>query len=465
MENATDNNQQSSKRTRFSTTETNTSIDTQPPSKLAESYIRKHVASLHPQIATIVEKLGKEHILLLSKRDHKKKANQRLVDDKTLLPRSVRFNFNLTASKRIDTTQEYTALKEKASEIIEKCGNELKKLIIETAKLEIAELDKDIQQHLVRSIRIITQSFLIVHNSNANPNDKVYTLIRRHCNDLTINCPMSIERFSEIYKEIHNIETFPSSTYVEPTDHSDSMIMYRLLNDNSNNNVTDPLNDITAIKNTIEAVFISTWLQFKQQQKLNEVAAELKKLSTSYFTDKATSDAVMAVDAEPGADKQELKTLIRLETQSENKALKQQISALSSQLKKLTEQKNSTQRGRGGASKTKENANNKTTTTSSSNTSGRSSSNDNNQEKRRRRGRTSSRQTRNNGKSNERNPSNKKTSKKDKEKEKEKVDDDSSVNSDGKRKTNKKSGTRRSGSNRRNSNNSRGRSKSRSERK
>jgi hypothetical protein len=42
-----------------------------PPKAVAESFIRSHVASLQPQLATILEKLGIQHLNLLAKADNK----------------------------------------------------------------------------------------------------------------------------------------------------------------------------------------------------------------------------------------------------------------------------------------------------------------------------------------------------------------------------------------------------------
>ena len=219
MEEATDP-KPPAKRARFAddavtTTTTTTTEDPTLPKTLAEAHINITAASLHPQIAPIVTKLGKSHLLLLCKREQKQKAVQRLIDDDTLIPRSARFQFSLSMPKRTEASLEYITLKEKAKEIVNQCGLDLKKVIIQAAKLEITTMDEEIKTDLARSIRLITRAFLIVNNDATDCDSKVYQLASRYIEIISTNAKMSLNDFCDVYKNTHSLESFPTAAHRE----------------------------------------------------------------------------------------------------------------------------------------------------------------------------------------------------------------------------------------------------------
>jgi hypothetical protein len=101
MEIATDSNHRRNQRI-WITAPTDIMNDTnikKPPMALAEAFIRSSVASLQQSLASIVEKLGKEHIVILSKLDNKKGILKKLEDNEDMIPRSAQLEFKLTGSK------------------------------------------------------------------------------------------------------------------------------------------------------------------------------------------------------------------------------------------------------------------------------------------------------------------------------------------------------------------------------
>jgi hypothetical protein len=353
MEEATDTNRPA-KRTRFADTATTaaattTTEDPTLPKMLAEAHINTTAASLHPQIAPIVTKLGKTHLLLLCKREQKQKAVQRLIDDEQLIPRSARFQFSLSAPKRTEASLEYTSLQEKAKAIVTQCGLDLKKLIIQAAKLEIKTMDTEIKIDLVRAIRLITQAFLIVNNDSSNYDNKVHQLASLHVALLSKNAKMDINEFCDIYKNTHSLESFPVRVARETIeiDHSDSMFTNQIAR-NTTATTEDTPSDLDTIKQTIESVFITAWDKYTEQQQKNKIALELKKLSASFFTEHATEQSVIEVDQEPAADKVELKALIRQEAKAETKSLEQKINELTKQITALTEASSAKNSNTGG---------------------------------------------------------------------------------------------------------------------
>ena len=400
MSTATDTNEQPNKRARFSENNNDTiplpssSNKVQPPKLLAESFIRAAIASLHSIIAPDVEKLAKEHILLLSKKLHLDKVSQRMVNDQDYIPNSARFKFELSCSDRAKLLPEYKAIEEKTSNIILQAQKDLRTEIINASKLEIKAITNDIQLHLIKTLRLFAQAFLLVNNDRTPVDEIVYVLAKDYIDNITVNVPMTLVTFVKLYKEVHTINTFPptsirttaaaappnattatgttnttnrtSSRYFPNQDQSQSQSQSESTS-GSTTQQQPPENiiiinpNIKNIKDSFERIFVSSWTQYREQQTKNEMALELKKLTLSFFTTRATSDATMVVDAEPAADKTELKELIRLTTINETKNLLKQLNDMKKELNTLKGSKNSNQRGNGSASAKKTKSPTKTT--------------------------------------------------------------------------------------------------------
>ena len=368
METATDNNiTNSTKRIRFNL-DTTTSTSTQgnmvtitevlPPKGNAENHIKTIVASLHPNFAPIAERLGKEHIILLSKLDNKIKAKKRLDDDLDLIPRSARIQFNISVSKRTEQAPGFTTLKEEVDKTITDFHKQLRSHIITGIGLEIKSLTNEIKEHLVKSIRVIVKSFMIVNKDKSNADIKVNSLVRKYIDALTVNAKMNINEFNELYKSVNGLDAYPITVQHDvdaDMDHSDSLVLTGGISGHTHQ-YQDSRNikrDIDTIFDIVENVFVSSWACLKQQEEKNQVVLELKKLSTVTFTERATADAVFAVDNEPSADKPELQALIRKETRNDTKDLRQQLEKIKNELNALKTAKNTQTGGRGGAPATK----------------------------------------------------------------------------------------------------------------
>jgi hypothetical protein len=369
MNPATNPNQRGENRARFADpNNTGTKTNTVPPMSLAESFIRSSVASLQPGLATIIEKLGKEHIVLLSKKDVKQNVLKKLEDNEDAIPRSARFEFQLSASKRTEQRPEFIALKEETSIMVNRFRVALRKQVIKSIKIELIQIDDDIREHLIKAIRLVSQSFLIIDKDKGKSADyKVYCMMEFYLGMLTVNCPMDMSEFTSLYKKTHDLEAFPPPVpaNIIPLENLPNVIP----------------EDIQRLYDTIEAVFITTWSNYKSQQESNTVALELKRLSNGYFTERETAAVVSVVDLEPSADRPELQALIRRETHAENQSLRHELNNLKQQIvnwKKIGNTaatkpdnvpKNSATRGqgKGASSKSKTSLSNPIQTTSNRN--------------------------------------------------------------------------------------------------
>ena len=369
MNNATNTQQPPVKRTRFEPRDTTDETTTSPPKQNALQFIKSSTASLLPTIANICERLGKEHIALLSQLDNKKQKVQQMNNDPTFTPNSARLNFEHSVSKRVAKSTEYDELKEKTSDYLIEVREKLKALVLAAVRLEVQYLQIEIQEHLATSLRIITESFMIKSRDTSDVDTKAKYIINTYSNRLSIHAPMSKANFVTLYNTIHAIDDITANNdAMNDNDATDGSLYEHITGNalvihqpNANNLAAAPagVNDIIEC---FEAVFVSSWTQYKTQKEMNLVTLDLKKLSTRVFTTRTTAAAVAPVDDEPAADKHELKALIRHEAKADNKEIQKQLDSLKKQLENIRSAKNMSQRGRGGASKKEPNTPSKAAT-------------------------------------------------------------------------------------------------------
>jgi hypothetical protein len=324
MDTATDKNQRGTLRVRFAApTVANKNNDTpniKSPMAMAESSILSFVASLQQDIATIIEKLSKEHLILLTKLNNKKSILKKLEDNEDVIPRSARIEFRLSGSKRTEQSAEFITLQEETSVMVNTYRKQLRKQVIKALKLEVKSCEDDLREHFTTAVRLIAKSFLIAEkkSDDTDVDRQINTTMDFFLTALTTNYPMTSDEFSKLYKKIHVLETFPPPP---PTDGNPLLNQPDIIPD-----------DITMLNNNIVAAFVTPWTTYTEQEESNTVAIKLKQLSSGYFSDRNTAIAVSTVDLEPAADKPELSALIRKETNAEHRALRQEINTLRQQI-------------------------------------------------------------------------------------------------------------------------------------
>ena len=88
------------------------------PKTLAETFIRSHVASLQPQLASILEKLGIQHVSLLAKAHNKDSVISQMESDPAFIPHSARLECTLNMSKKAEATTEFQILHEETVKLL-----------------------------------------------------------------------------------------------------------------------------------------------------------------------------------------------------------------------------------------------------------------------------------------------------------------------------------------------------------
>ena len=80
------------------------------PMASARSSLSAGVEALHPEISTILSRLGVEVLVCFHKLSSKERQHKKYRDDPEAIPTSARVNFTLTSSKMAETDEEFKRL-------------------------------------------------------------------------------------------------------------------------------------------------------------------------------------------------------------------------------------------------------------------------------------------------------------------------------------------------------------------
>jgi hypothetical protein len=348
MDTATDNDGPN-KRVRVDATATNGS-PSKSPMTYAITHISDHVASLQPQIATILSRLAKQHILLLSKLHHRTKQIEKMESDTTFIPRSARVNFVLNVSKTAEQDAEFPAIRDEVLRIVEETQMSLKKQIIAATNIEIKILKQDIMKDLAVAIHVAAKAFLLAQEiTTIQPEKLGSTLLDRYHEILLSHSSCTLAAFSPIYCSENGIATLPAPfravdtarRTAAPQPDNDSLFPERIANPivaatfihlPTRNSVEDTI--VSNLKRTLESVFITSWDLYLKRSQANAVDAALKKLSTETFDSQATESAAMEIDMEPPATRLQLDSLIQDSVAKQTNKLQRELRSLQAELKK-----------------------------------------------------------------------------------------------------------------------------------
>jgi hypothetical protein len=263
------------------------------PLRAAEEFIVSHTASLRNEIATLLLDRGREHIHLAHKAHSKDRNRSRMEADDTYIPVSARVDFRLQAVKEAEELPEFHQLQNRAAEVIKEKQVALKKLVIDTLKLERKVLQEKLNKHFCESIFMATKLFLTAQGvDTAQSHNVVAHLLEQHGETLLKHTGYNVEGFAALYKATLQVGDLPPVTAAAH---------------NSQH--------IGCIKRAIESVFVLSWDRYMSQVKENELSISLKKEVKEQLLWRKTEDATMEIDNELPADREQLRDLIRREAE------------------------------------------------------------------------------------------------------------------------------------------------------
>jgi hypothetical protein len=325
------------KRTRFDATALTPADKAVTPMASARQSLHSHCASLQPEIATILSKLGIERLQVLHKLSHKSSQAKKIEEDTSFIPRSARVNFALSASKPVEQDVEYTRLVDETQVLISDFQTTLKTKILAVAKLEVSTLKKQLCSDFAIGLRLAVQACLICERSTLQLEVDlvVATLLKEYHQQLLAHLDMEPHEFVSLYKRQHTITNWPTPvTLVLPP------------NANLQHNVALPsqatLTAFAKVHRTLETIFLTPWAVYNDVLNRNAISLQIKELGDKHFATVTTEVTAMLVDSEGAVEPQLLKDFIRLQISTSTRALQSELKTLRSQVS--TTQK-TTQRG------------------------------------------------------------------------------------------------------------------------
>jgi hypothetical protein len=360
--NANHNSSSPTKRVRFDATsapaspgDSTTSVNN-TPLFIADSFIKNHVASLQPQLASILGKLGHQHVSLLHKLYNKQAQITRMEGDEDFIPRSARIDFQFHMSNRAEERPEFLALQEETNSHIADFRKFLRQQIIKATKIEGDTLVEEIKLGFLKALRLTIEAFLIGDDIGiAADNNMLHAIIsslmdNRHDTLLRHTSFSSFEEFCDTYKRFHNLSIFPVDGQSTGSGGSSTIATSPFFNRHPNNQT--PVRDhstigpvsllqLDKIARVLESVFIIPFDEYLKQLKKHQISLHLKKLSTTHFTEESTARSQMQLDREPSADREQLQSLIKKQTQAETKSLVKELNKLQEKIKNIESKKSS----------------------------------------------------------------------------------------------------------------------------
>ena len=354
------------------------STPTTAPLAVAEKFLTEHLSSLHPEINTILSQHGKTFIKALHRLHNKAVQVEKMKTDEEFFPRSARFEFRLHLSKEAEQCESYGPLQEKVTKSLLDMKSLFKGYVVEATNIEISTNMEKIRENHARNIRHVAQAFrLAAKEDDLCPADtliaKIYT---DHHEVLLKHLHCSFDDFKSTYCNVNGLEQWPVAPSTTTTNgainatrrrfaelyaahHSQSQSQTSRFSQSQEEN-TDALssNNDTAdtrlaeiVKRTLEATFVTSWEQYLKQVHANEIALNIKKLKENERLAKATEETAEDVNMEPSAAPEKLEELVAKKTKEETKKLRNQMSTLADQMKKLSSSLKNEKRGQSGASK------------------------------------------------------------------------------------------------------------------
>jgi hypothetical protein len=214
--------------------------------------------------------------------------------DDDYVPVSARVEFRLQAVKEAEELAEFKQLQDQAEAVIKEKQVALKKLVIETIKLERKVLQEKLNRHFCESIFLTTKLFLTAQSvDTAQSHHTVARMLEQHSAPLLKHTGCTVEEFTALYKATLQVGDQPPATV----------------------DAQSPQH-VGCIKRALESVFVLSWDRYLHQTKENALSISLKKEVKEQLLWCKTDDATMIIDNELPVDHEQLQDLIRREAEA-----------------------------------------------------------------------------------------------------------------------------------------------------
>ena len=318
------------------------------PKARASAAIAAHTATLLPELSTILQKLGDDHLDLLHRHYNKSNQLRRLEPDITIIPRSARLEFKLSVPKSIEELPDFIALKDICQSDIDTMKLTLRGHILSALKLEVLSFVSSLKEHFTTVLHTTTAALLIAKGNNTvNAHRVVANLITAHHAELFKHIFTDIEEFKLLYTKKHALPQFPVVT-IASLPNNNHLSQSSFFSQTQDLEPITPVADtlqLNSILRTIRSIFISPFESYLDQHRVNNIELELKKLVEENLTVSATAAAQLDVEMEESVSRVLLNELVQKETKKNTSKLSAEITSLKQMITSLKDQRgpNSTQ--------------------------------------------------------------------------------------------------------------------------
>ena len=335
------------KRTRFDSSALSPSDAVITPMAAAKESLRTSVASLQPEVTTILFRLGSEYLLFLQKTHSRQRQVKKFADDDEYIPKSARVKFTLKCSKLVEQETEYLTLVADTTTIVDTFKQDLRGKVLAVTKLEAVAFQNQSVNTFASHLRMAVKTCFACESSTRTVDvDKfVNTLLTVYHDNIVLHLEDASAEFRTVYKRIHTLSELPPPYVTELPSSTPS--------DNEQTIILPPawlLQQLPRVWRIIDQVFFQPWTVYLDVVTRNDTSLALQRLNEEFFNTKVTDDTALLIDAEPPADPQLLNDIITAKVSAATKKMSIEITALKRNI--ATQQKNSN-RDPSGASKKK----------------------------------------------------------------------------------------------------------------
>lgn len=318
------------KRVRTDSTAKAPSDKAKSPMAVARDSITETVASLQPELATVLSRLAVETLVALHRHTAKKTQEERFTANVEWIPKSARNSFGLQGSKLVEQDEEYLQLVSRSKTLVEDFRKGARECVYETTKLEVKKLEQAMSDTFARNLRMAIKACLTCTSSKDARKvdlDKFsHTFLRVYGTKLIVHLGGTLDTFLATFKRVHTLSALPEPFLTSlPTDNAPGLRAV-------DGSITLPpswlLELLPVLWRTFEQLFVTPFSKYLDTVQRAKAKLELQKLNEEFFGQKLTDDTAMAVDSEAPVDPKVMKKLIAEEVASKTKELTAQVASL-----------------------------------------------------------------------------------------------------------------------------------------
>jgi hypothetical protein len=307
-------------------------------SSVTQDFALRSFASLPTPIKSLATHYTAKLTSLQNKARQRSITIEKMAED-TFIPTSARIKFELGATQKVKETATFTTLAETTKTLVETFQKALKTNMITVAKLELTQIQSDINTTILESVRDLSTISVMNHFPEAENYPRTARNLARatledHFEDLKIFSTIEHDSVFLRYKELTADEDAPYETgNLLPG----ARLHIACL--------------IPELLSTLKKITVDSWKEQLDAISKKKKLLELDGYVKTTLTEKATADTAMLLDEEPTIEPAIIKSLIAKGVSNATKDLKKTVERLQQTIDRTPKPKNS--RGAPRASSTK----------------------------------------------------------------------------------------------------------------